>query len=443
MAPSTDLFPIPTSVPGAQPPVPEATTALRSVLWDNHTRWHIFHNDRGFHNHVAHRALALWALNASGERIREAYASDNAYQRPFHASPAPITEGNVFEEHLGDRQYYASYLMFFESAVRDLGFAGAIERYIFARAGEGKAISMLDRFLGGLLHAMTHVGYGLEFGLAGMVVEGLAQAAVHDDVVCAGIPDVFFSPGELTELQSKSVHIFTVLARILHDPDLQTIGDTSEEGMYGWTMRNHGASVMKHMADWIFDASDPREVGRKIEELCWGNTLLFGVGGRTGEGFNADFFTMHLVTSSLFLHSYIKHLIPPSQVRLLRAYLLVSLTWYIARGRPALDIMRFYSATSSSITSSCPSSIHEWSAFLTSSTLHPDDHLPKLQRALEHYARVYGERCGFQVGDADEDGGIDIEGVETLDGTLFLRVARLVEGRLGREGTWDRCGFYE
>ncbi|KAG6907328.1 hypothetical protein DXG01_009410 [Tephrocybe rancida] len=135
---------------------------------------------------------------------------------------------------------------------------------------------MVDRFLGGLLHAMTHVGYGLEFGLVGMVVEGLAQAAVHDDMTCAGIPDGFFFPGKLEELQSKSVHAITVPARVLHHPDFQTIRDTSEEATYGWTRQTHGASIMKHMTDWTFDASDPREVERKAEELCWGNTVLFG-----------------------------------------------------------------------------------------------------------------------------------------------------------------------
>ncbi|KAG6913668.1 hypothetical protein DXG01_005232 [Tephrocybe rancida] len=158
----------------------------------------------------------------------------------------PITEGNVFEEHLGDRRFYSAYLAFLESAVQQQVAAGAIETYVFrGQGGEGKGISMLDRSRGGLLHAITHVGYGLEFGLAGMVVEGLAQAAVHDDSVCAGISRTCSSfPGELAESQGKSVHIFTVLARVLRDPNLRTVGDPSEEGMFGWTMRNHSASIL-------------------------------------------------------------------------------------------------------------------------------------------------------------------------------------------------------
>ncbi|KAG6915265.1 hypothetical protein DXG01_012426 [Tephrocybe rancida] len=245
--------------------------------------------------------------------------------------------------------------------------------------------------------------------------EGLAQAAVHDDSVCVGIPDMFFSLGELTESQRKSVHVFTILTRVLHNPNLRTVGDTSGEGMFSWTMRNHGASIMRHMADWRVDAMDPVEVERKVEEFYWGNTVLFGHA------------PCHLVPLPPHLHqtpyATLPSLPPPRE-------------W------PALSIARFYSFP-------LPSSHHEtltmpdpWPALLASSTLHPDDH-PKLQRTLEHYARVYGERCDFHVGYADEDRGIDIEGVESLDGTLFLRVVRLVEGRLGREGTWDRRGFYE
>jgi len=35
-----------------------------------------------------------------------------------------------------------------------------------------KQPQMLNRFLGGLLHPIIHAGYGAEFGIPGMVVEG-------------------------------------------------------------------------------------------------------------------------------------------------------------------------------------------------------------------------------------------------------------------------------
>lgn len=59
------------------------------------------------------------------------------------------------------------------------GPAAAIEEYVFdlkvnfdpARAPD-KQPEMLNRFFDGLIHPMIHAGYGFEFGLPGMVVEG-------------------------------------------------------------------------------------------------------------------------------------------------------------------------------------------------------------------------------------------------------------------------------
>jgi Questin oxidase-like len=55
-------------------------------------------------SHAAHRALALWALGAPGDAIREGYKGDCTYEKPAVQSPATITEEN-FEEYLGDHRY--------------------------------------------------------------------------------------------------------------------------------------------------------------------------------------------------------------------------------------------------------------------------------------------------------------------------------------------------
>jgi hypothetical protein len=51
----------------------------------------------------------------------------------------------------------------------------AFETFIFSKKynlGEKKP-EMLSRFLSGLLHPLIHVGYGAEFGLPGLMVEGI------------------------------------------------------------------------------------------------------------------------------------------------------------------------------------------------------------------------------------------------------------------------------
>jgi len=57
--PSLDsLFPTPSTPPSLSAPArwsgitPQTVEVLRKVLKDNHERWHIFFNDRGFHKYV-------------------------------------------------------------------------------------------------------------------------------------------------------------------------------------------------------------------------------------------------------------------------------------------------------------------------------------------------------------------------------------------------------
>ncbi|GLB45255.1 putative protein of unknown function (DUF4243) [Lyophyllum shimeji] len=492
-----DLFPIPSSLPSPLAPKPwpgvnpESTAALRDVLRDNHEKWHIFVNDIGYHNHSTHRAIANWALGADGDLIRAGYEVDSASSRPAGESPEPITLRN-WKEHLGDDRYYAGYLAFFTNAIREQGTTAVLEKYIFSKdANVDSAAStqpqVLNRFIGGLTHSTIHIGYGLEFSIPGMVVEGLTEAAVTSDGSSAHIPDDFFDwngaagPVENTlssrfkslfvsQPQSKNSstesHVFTVLARVLNDPALGTVENPGGPGvgLYGPTMKQHGAALIKHMSNWRVDGSDPADVEQKIEQLSWANCILFGVGGwAKDEPFNADFFLMHLVTSSIFIRSYPAYITPSSLENMLRGYLLTSLGWWVSRGRPTPDIKAFYEATSVHPTPSGPlpspgkGALHPadfakvttpnpWLPIIETSVVHPDDHVPKIQRALSHYSSVYGSREAGQPDFAETE----LPGAEVLDGTLFIRVAGLTAKRMGRvrEGKdaakdWDNKGFYK
>lgn len=169
---------------------------------------------------------------------------------------------------------------------------------------------------------------------------------------------------------------------------------------------------------------------------------------------------MHLVTSSLFLSSLTAYLSPSSQALLLRSYFSVSLAWWVAHGRPGFDIKGFFEAdlaspappgplpTPNEKALPSPSSAkaitpNPWLPIIQTTLVHPDEHLAKIQRALAHYAVLYGTR----VAGLPDFTGTELAGAEHLDGTLFIRVAGLTSKRVGhvREGEpsvfWDRRGF--
>ncbi|KAG6867506.1 hypothetical protein C0993_001915 [Termitomyces sp. T159_Od127] len=468
---ASDLFPVPSSpssplIPKHWPGIStESTAALQEILQDNHVKWNIFFNDSGFHNHIAHRAIAYWALGAAGDLIKAGYKADSSYQRPAFESPEKITEKN-FKDHLGDRQFYEAYLTFFTDVVRQKGAAAAVEQYIFAKdvnidPSAKKKPDMFNRFLGGLVHPMIHLGYGLEFNIPGMVIEGNSVKGNTEDTF-SRFKSLLISSSDSKPASDHGTHVFTVVARILKDAELGKVPDT-ESGMFIYTMTNHVSKIIEHMADWRVDGTNLADVENKVQELSWLNSILYGIGGWSKDKpFNADFFHMHLVTSSIFLAPYVACLKPSSIEHLLRGYLLVSLAWWISRGRPSPNIAEFYASTTSypSPSGAVPSphkdalqltdptkviTPNAWLPIIQTSIVHPDDHLPKLQRALAHYASLYGTR---EAGRKDFT-ETELEGAEKLDGSLFIRVAGLTAERLGRvregkeAGHWDRDGFYE
>ncbi|KAG0704109.1 hypothetical protein DFH29DRAFT_802401 [Suillus ampliporus] len=470
----------------------ESTKMLLKALEDNHTRWHIFFNYRRFHNHVLHHLLAIWAMGASANIIWSAYETHCVYQRPAFESPSHITDHN-FKEHLGDERFYAAYSDFFASELGKKGFARTFEEYIFAPSANYLAEphsekdghpEMMARFIGGLLHPLIHIGCGAEFGLLGVSAEGLGMTAVHPATVQALLPPSYFS----SPMKAGTLHALSILALVAKDERFEHIKMTHED-MLTTIVSSQGEALRTYAEMWDFGVANKDDVAKAVEELAWLNSIIYGVGGVTGrknnkKAFNADFFLMHLVTSALFIPSLVSSLYknPHAQALLLRSYFSVSLARYVARGRPVIDIAKFYSGTSGLLPSSGRDVIpgpqptpfehtlpdsespearapNSWLPIVQTALVHPNEHLCKTERALAHFASLYGlrEQGWFaackQASVATENSKLeDAErslGLGELDGTLFLRMAMLTAHRLGwmREGGseegWDYEGFYE
>ncbi|KAF8063378.1 hypothetical protein FPV67DRAFT_240286 [Lyophyllum atratum] len=469
----------------------QSTETLQNVLKDNHAKWHIFF-DRDYrpHNHSAHYALALWALGADEEIIGAAYKADSAFQLPKFDSPEKITVDN-FHDHLGDDEFYSAYLEYFMEVVKTKGVPAALEEHLFdvkanfiAGKDADQQPEMLNRCMDGIIHSLIHIGNGLEFGLPGIIAEGLAWTAVHFKTSSIVMPPSLWkdmsAPENVESLTTRflglgkktsaptsqgNTHAFTILARILKDPRFDAIpGADNYHVIYTNAEREHGEAIAEYVQAWSFDRSDPKEVERKIEELVWANAVIYAIAGWSNdEDFNSDFFHVHLVTSSLFLSSIAAILKPASQELLLRSYFAVCLMWWVGRGRPGFDIPGFFAETSvrpppahphppphkeALPSTDSPKAVapNPWFPLIQESLVVPDDHFPKTLRALAHFGEVYGRR---KAGQADFC-ATELPFAEKIDGSLFVRAAVLTNQRLRSEDVkvggylyWDRKGFYK
>ncbi|TBU44557.1 hypothetical protein BD309DRAFT_862019 [Dichomitus squalens] len=504
------FFPLPSEAPSNKAPVRlagfshKSGEALAKALQDDHVKWHAFFNDFGFHNHASHHLVAIYALGANSTLIEAAYQTHVVYMRPAFESPEPVNATN-FWKHLGKHDFYYSYLKFFRDLLLKKDVTEVLEEYIFsAKANIGGSATegqprMLNRFFAAVVHPMIHIGNGLEFGILGLVAEGLAQTAVHGDEGNRLIPPSLF------ELQTTStssavarltaslplltlstepsanwaarvdgkkagIHAFTALARILADLRFApaALGLPSPQGQspIDLVQTHVGETLINIVAEWAAelegDNVSTAVIEKKIEEVTWLNALIYGVGGWGGrqrsqnKEFNADFFSMHLVTSSIFLPSLVAHLSPRSAAILLRGYFTVSLVWYIVRGRPVIPVREFYEGTTDkpvqpgepqvapADTTLTPEDVspNPWLPIIQTTLVHPAEHLCKLQRSLLHNATLYGARA------AGDFAGTELEGSELLDGSLFIRAAGLTANVIGwlkegqKAGDWDRSGFY-
>ncbi|WP_280382285.1 questin oxidase family protein [Nocardia wallacei] len=149
------------------------TKVLDSVsdLLDDRTH-HIEFNGH-LTNHVKHAVVALAAIGASEQRIRE-YYRDYAHLTPYgfpleprRPSTQVIDAGN-WREFLGQRVHFDAYLTFFDGEVDARGIAGAVAEY---------APELLRGWIGAFTHAAIHLGWAIWADHPGLAAEALAYLA--------------------------------------------------------------------------------------------------------------------------------------------------------------------------------------------------------------------------------------------------------------------------
>lgn len=448
------LIPLPTitNIDHAPSPWPgvtaESAKAVATLLRQNHVKYHCFFNDEGFHNHLPHHLLAAYSLGCTPSLLEAAYKLHADYQREQKQSPEPITEQN-WKGHLGKHNYYPAYLQFFQAQVIQNGMAATLEKYVFSpEANEGKT-GMFARLFSGLVHPLIHFGHGPEFGLPGLAAEGLAMTAVTSNMAGGLFPPSFF---EGNPTPGPGPHALTVAAHILNDPELAygKGADPNSPARFQDAIRRSGERLRRYIDEWTPEG----KFSDKYEELVWLVSSIYGFSGwRKDEDFKANFFMLHLVTSSLFVPSIHVLLSEKSQHIFLRGFLATVLTYWVGHGRRSFTVNEFFNDEGTIVlpphTDPHPAddaldakhlNQNPWFPILRSALNHPDEHLLKIQRSLAHYAAMYGTRpkgCLAQT---------ELPEAESIDGTLFLRLASTTgkvkawvrEGEPSHDANWNR-----
>jgi hypothetical protein len=135
------------------------------------------------------------------------------------------------------------------------------------------------------VHSVTHQGNNT------LIHPSLFQANKHvglTSLVPSLVLNVVSPP---SRRQVAGTHAFTIVARILNDPEMEVKDANHLEAMLAHTLETRSELVRKYADQWTVDIANPKELENKIEELIWTNALIYGVGGWAKDcPFKADFF---------------------------------------------------------------------------------------------------------------------------------------------------------
>ncbi|KAF8508560.1 hypothetical protein JB92DRAFT_3144988 [Gautieria morchelliformis] len=219
---------------------------------------------------------------------------------------------------------------------------------------------MLLRLVSGALHPFTQVGYRLEFGSDLLVATGIAQAAVHASQAFAYLPPDKFADASPTNgshpvgkgRQPRSgPSVLSLLRQIYDSPKLTPVLPYDPDALFSKRVKDFmeggtRLSELHHILGQFDPGSTPEALDDRAEELVFISTMLAFGTGKPHRKPRVDFFPMHLVTSSLFLPSYLKSTPNMEHKRaLLRTFLQPWGSIIMVRGRPRVDAKLLMSYT--------------------------------------------------------------------------------------------------
>ncbi|KAF1928300.1 uncharacterized protein M421DRAFT_420851 [Didymella exigua CBS 183.55] len=379
----------------------ESANKTTELLQVNHEKHHILFNKSGFHNHIAHHLLTLFALGATPEEIQDGYDTNVSYQRPSE----PLKDSAIEDMHNPDRfktylekeEYYHDFLVFFQKEIEKKTWQKVLNEYLFAR--NERADDLLARLYAGFLHPIIHIGFGVEFQQPAIIAEGLAQACVHDD----WIKWLFLGVEEAAEKNRRNDDrktIVQLLDEVRQDGKLSNAahwedGNKIRDGI----MKRAQNKMIEIASQYTIREDDNLE--EKTAEMINAAVYFTAAAQRPPHQVKFDFYYMHCVTSSIFfsnfLSSFNNFLTPATKRRLLEWKVWNDIIMYASRHSPALLL--------SEVTDYTPKADSDWDRIiLRVNKLEDDGHASKVIRALangQKSCQPYEDKPGFVIkGDA-------------------------------------------
>ncbi|KAE8370206.1 hypothetical protein BDV27DRAFT_90307 [Aspergillus caelatus] len=402
---------------------------VSEVLQHDMENHHVYLNDRGFHNHVVHFMLTIWALGASPETIQRQYEREHHRQRPCmprdESVISSLSNKESFMSLMHKEEHYPNFLAFFQHELATKGTPDVLNEYLFSR--DRLAETMLSDMFSGLLHPIIHLGFAIEFEQPAIIAQALAQAAVHDDY----LGHLFLFPAENAAgaIGQHSTHktLVQLMDEMQADETLRVAAHRGDDEVFSSGILKRASEVLvKYSSQWTVPED---KINEKLAEMTNAAVYLTATAQRPDREIKFDFFFLHITNLSILIKPIIDlpYLSTRSKARLLEMKARMDLLIWASRKMPEPRISDVDN-----------SPIHMgWPEIIARSYMHPSDdgHLAKFVRTVAHAQ----ELCRVYEAEAEKRG-------LRITGDMWLRIGNMVIGSVREvpSDMWVRgSGFSE
>ncbi|CAI7591636.1 unnamed protein product [Penicillium glandicola] len=378
----------------------ESAVKTSELLSVNHTLYHTRFNG-GFHNHIVHHLLTLWALGARPEEIQDMWEYNIPYQAPFEQAERPpseipdLNDPEDFKKCLGSDDYYSDFVRFFEEEINSKGVPAVVREYLLK--GDARADDIFCRMYTDLVHPIIHLGSALEFNQPSLVAEALAAACVHDNW-----PKDFLLPAERYVQSNKEAHSKPLL-EILHDlrksPEISTAvksTDPFNKIRDGLLSRVTGEQFAPYLGQVQVKPTE-EDLQDKLRDMMHTCAYVMGAAQHPGKRETLDFVILHSVTLAVFYPAILSldWLTNEEKARLLEAKARSDAVMYAGAGCPALYPERVINYVPSHPEQGWPELFHRANIY------RDEGHVAKVVRALYSLDQLCDPVSGFPLEKGD------------------------------------------
>ncbi|KAB8219477.1 hypothetical protein BDV33DRAFT_231532 [Aspergillus novoparasiticus] len=278
------------------------------LVMNNHSKFHTFHDEIvGFHNHISHHVLTLWALGATPDEMQVAYDFNKPFQLlTYYNDPSvniKLRDPEFFRQGLGNFELYGDYVRFFQAEVAAKGVPTVLNEYLFK--GDSLAEDLLARLFSGFLHPLINLGFALEFQQPFLAAECLASTCMHPPY-----PAEFLTATERhveSNGRPRSLPILSIVEGVRLDPVVATaVGpEDGNNRIADALLKRALKELIPYLSHFQVERTE-EDLARKTAEILQASAYICGAAQHPRKVEALDFVMLHSLTAAVFFPTIIR-----------------------------------------------------------------------------------------------------------------------------------------